>query len=49
MLQLIWGGTSLTYGFDYEKTFDNNEKLNFSFGQIIKEKKQIKICQVLQV
>ncbi len=33
------GGTSLTYGFDYEKTFDNNEKLNFSFGQIIKEKK----------
>ena len=44
------GGTSLTYGFDYEKTFDNNEKLNFHLGKLLlKRKKQIKICQVLQV
>ena len=33
------GGTSLTYGFDYERSFKNENELNFSIGQIINEKK----------
>ena len=36
-------GTSLTYGFDYERL--GNSKLNFSIGQIINEK-TIKICRI---
>mgnify|MGYP001160206780 FL=1 len=33
------GGTSLTYGIDYKKSFKNDQELNFSIGQIINEKK----------
>ncbi len=33
------GGTSLTYGFDYENNFGDQEKFNISVGQIINEKK----------
>ena len=41
-------GTNLTLGLDYE--IDNNEnKFNFSIGQIINEKKIIKICQLVRV
>ena len=34
------GGTSLTYGFDYKQT--GSSELNFSIGQIVKEKKNNK-------
>ena len=33
------GGASVTYGFDYIKSFNNDNKFNFSVGQIINEKK----------
>ena len=33
------GGASVTYGFDYIKSFKNDNKFNFSIGQIINEKK----------
>ena len=33
------GGTSLTYGVDYNKKFIDDKELNFSIGQIINEKK----------
>ena len=33
------GGASITYGFDYIKSFKNDNNLNFSIGQIINEKK----------
>ena len=33
------GGASVSYGFDYIKTFNNDNKFNFSVGQIINEKK----------
>ena len=33
------GGASVAYGFDYIKSFKNNNEFNFSIGQIINEKK----------
>ena len=33
------GGASVTYGFDYIKSFKNDNKFNFSIGQIVNEKK----------
>ena len=33
------GGASVSYGFDYIKSFNNDNKFNFSVGQIINEKK----------
>ena len=33
------GGTSLTYGLNYNKSFKEEKELNFSIGQIINEKK----------
>ena len=35
-------GTSLTYGFDYKKSFKSDQEFNFSIGQIISEKKNDK-------
>ena len=43
------GGTSLTYGFDYKKSFKNDQEFNFSIGQIINEKKNDKKNLIHQV